>query len=584
MEQAYDYLPLVACGKKPSFSTLVKERFYNDIIAEIEWYCRCEKVDIRPISYKKAIVKNHDIDEHNLYFDVIVDCVRNENGVEKPTTMVVDAYFDLDDGFKTLHTRCAVPLWKGFRLKSVLPDDLIPVISKKELDAIAVRMINVLYPRVSEYADPISINQVVRRLRLSVQDVHFDSDEDLLAKIFFEDASTIIVDTKTQIKHIIPVSAGTILVNTPIDKIPDEHIRNNTIMHEVVHWLLHRPAFLLAKLWNRECAAIACRRPGSYSSSRQWTAIDRMEWQANSLAPRMLMPDWATRFIADGWQRRYSRLSPLLRMERTIDHLSMHFNVSRQLAKIRMEELGYEDAKTAFSYYDKRKHTISFENATRELARNKSFREALETGIYAYVDNCFVIRDSKFLNRDENGVLHLTSYAKAHMAECCLAFASRRIHPGMQYGLLRYAIEDETFIPGSNVSPEQLERTMKYVNSIRNNLPKTFGDTLAAHMKRKGITVEQLSENSLISPKTIQRYRNDPCISVSMRRAVGLCIGLKLHPVLSLDLIAKAGLSFNSTPAHDAYFSLLVSMTNSSIYECNALLERIGVPCVGKAE
>lgn len=147
-------------------------------------------------------------------------------------------------------------------------------------------------------------------------------------------------------------------------------------------------------------------------------------------------------------------------------------------------------------------------------------------------------------------------YAKAHMAECCLAFASRRIHPGMQYGLLRYTIEDETFISGSNVSPEQLERTMKYVNSIRNDLPKTFGDTLAAHMKRKGITVEQLSENSLISPKTIQRYRNDPCISVSMRRAVGLCIGLKLHPVLSLDLIAKAGLSFNSTPAHDVYLSL----------------------------
>ena len=97
MEQALDYLPLVACGKKPSFSTLVKERFYNDVIAEIERYRRREKVDIRPISYKKAIVKNHDIDEHNLYFDVIVDCVRNENGVEKPITMIVDAYFDLDD-------------------------------------------------------------------------------------------------------------------------------------------------------------------------------------------------------------------------------------------------------------------------------------------------------------------------------------------------------------------------------------------------------------------------------------------------------------------------------------------------------
>ena len=584
MEQAYDYLPLVACGKKPSFSTLVKERFYNDIIAEIEWYCRREKVDIRPISYKKAIVKNHDIDEHNLYFDVIVDCVRNENGVEKPITMVVDAYFDLDDGFKTIHTRCAVLLWKGFRLKSVLPDDLIPVISKKDLDAIAVRMINVLYPRVSEYADPISINQVVRRLGLSVQDVHFDSDEDLLAKIFFEDASTIIVDTKTQIKHIIPIAAGTILVNTPIDKIPDDRIRNNTIMHEVVHWLLHRPAFLLAKPWSSECAAIACRRSGGNSSSPQWTAIDRMEWQANSLAPRMLMPDWATRFIADGWQRRYSRLSPLLRMERTIDHLSMHFNVSRQLAKIRLEELGYEDAKTAFTYYEKRKHTISFDNATRELARNKSFRDALETGIYAYVDNCFVIRDSKYLYRDENGTLHLSSYAKAHMAECCLAFASRRIHPGMQYGLLRYAIEDESFITGSETSPSDLAKRTKSIMGVLNSLPENFSETLVAHMKRKGVTVEQLAENSLVSDRQIYRFRKTPYPSITLPQVVGLCIGLKLHPVFSEDLIKKAGYSFNMSPQHKAYHMLILTMSCNSIYECNEYLAQIGIAPIGREE
>lgn len=584
MEQAYDYHPLAACGKKPSFSTLVKERFYNDIVSEIEWYCQREKVDIHPVSFRKVIVKDHDIDAHNLYFDVIVDCILNENGVEKPITMIVDAFFDLDEEFKAVHIRCAVPFWEGFSLKSVLPDDLIPVISKKDLDAIAVRMINVLYPRVSEHADSISINQVVRRLRLSVQDVHFDSDEELLGKIFFEDASTIIVDTKTQIRHIIPVSAGTILVNAPIDKIPDDRIRNNTIMHEVVHWLLHRPAFLLAKLWNHECAAIACRRPGSNPSSHQWTAIDRMEWQANALAPRMLMPDWATRFIADGWQHRYSRLSPLLRMEKTIDHLSQHFNVSRQLAKIRMEELGYEDAKAAFSYYDQRKHTISFENATRELARNKSFQNTLEAGIYAYVDNCFVIRDSKYLFRDENGTLHLTSYAKAHMAECCLAFASRRIHPWMQYGLLRYAIEDETFITGSETSPEDLAKRTKSIMGILNSLPANFSETLVAHMKRKGVTIEQLAENCLMSNRQIYRFRQTPYPSITLSQVVGLCIGLKLHPVFSEDLVKKAGFSFNMSPEHKAYHMLILTMSSNSIYECNEYLAQIGIAPIGREE
>lgn len=262
----------------------------------------------------------------------------------------------------------------------------------------------------------------------------------------------------------------------------------------------------------------------------------------------------------------------------------MHFNVSRQLAKIRLEELGYEDAKTAFTYYEKRKHTISFDNATRELARNKSFRDALETGIYAYVDNCFVIRDSKYLYRDENGTLHLSSYAKAHMAECCLAFASRRIHPGMQHGLLRYAIEDETFITGSETSPSDLAKRTKSIMGVLNSLPEDFSETLVAHMKRKGVTVEQLAENSLVSDRQIYRFRKTPYPNITLPQVVGLCIGLKLHPVFSEDLIKKAGYSFNMSPQHKAYHMLILTMSCNSIYECNEYLAQIGIAPIGREE
>lgn len=582
MEQAYDYIPLAACGKKPSFSTLIKERFSNDIVAEIESYCKLEKVDIRPVSIKKVVVTKHDVDEQNLYFDVIIDCVLFENEAEKPIEMVVDAYFDLDEEFKVVHTRCAVPTWKGFHSVAALPDDLIPAISKKELDALAVRMINTLYPRAAEYAVPISTNQVVRRLGLTVQDVHFDSTGEIMAKIFFEDASAIVFDPETEIKRIIPVSAGTILINTPIGKISDDRIRNNTILHECVHWILHRPAFLLAKLWNREYSAVACRKAGSYIVPQQWTAIDRMEWQANALAPRMLMPEWATRFIARGWLRRYNRLSPILQMEKTIDRLSQHFNVSRQLAKIRMEELGYEDAKTAFSFYDRRQHTISFENAIRELTRNENFRETLASGVYAYVDNCFVIRDSKFIYRDDAGNLHLTHHAKAHMAECCLAFAARRINRGMQNGMLRYHVADETFINGSAIDAEAFSKQTQAVMGIMEKLPSSFADTLCAHMKRKKVTVEQLAERCMQDVRTISRYRNSPYPGISLSGVVALCIALKLHPILAEDLIHKAGYVLIASPEHGAYRMLILTMTNSSISECNEFLATMGIKPLGR--
>ena len=539
MEQAYNIAPIpVAYGKKPSLTTLVTERFSNELYAEINDYCLRQSARIRPVFLKKVIATQYEIDGGCLYIEALINCIQTVGETDKPIIMIVDAYFDMDENLETIHTRCACPLWDSYRPKCVLPDDLIPVISKKELDSVAVRMVNALYQRASSYAVPISINQAVRRLGLKVEDVHFDVDGEILAKIFFEDASTVITDPVTGGISIIPVTAGTIFVNAPANGIADERIRNNTILHECVHWMLHRPAFLLAKQWNREYSAVACRRSG-HVNDRAWTAIDRMEWQANSLAPRILMPDWATRFIADGWLNRYKRLSTILKAEKTIDQLSAHFNVSRQLAKIRMMELGYEGAKDAFSYYDKRKHTISFENATREFIRNESFRNTLASGVYAYVDNCFVIRDSRYICRDDTDTLHLTSYAKAHMAECCLAFASRRVNRGMQYGMLRYNVEDETFITGSGIPAEELAKRSKTVSNILQGLPSSFSETLIAHMKRKGVTCEKLAEASLMSPSNIYRFRKECYPIISLQNVICLCIGLKLHPSLAMDLIQR---------------------------------------------
>lgn len=585
MEQVCNFLSLSeAYGKKPSFAALVRERFSDDILAEIDRYCSFYQVVFSSVMFRRVIVTSVDIGASCLYFDTLYACVKEDNGKKQKVEMVVDCYCNLNDEFTTVYTKGACPTWDTYRPKSILPDDLVPVISKKDLDRIASQIVRMLYPRAMDYAVPMCIGRITRELGLTVQDVCFDEDGEVLGKIFFEDAHTVIKDQRTSIMSIIPVSKGTIFVNTLPGKITDSRIRNNTIIHECVHWLLHRPAFLLAKLWNRGYGAVACRRPADGSVRKQWTSLDRMEWQANALAPRVLMPDWATHFIADNWLHRYNRLSPNLRMERTIDRLSQHFDVSRQLAKIRMAELGYPDAKNAFAYYEERQHTVSFENATKELSRNSAFREALESGVYSYVDNCFVVRDSKYIYRADDGVLHLTEYAKSHLDVCSLAFASRRINRGMLHGMLRYNIEDETFITGSAISPKSFSAHAKTLTNILSSLPSSFSETLVSHMKRKGITNEQLAENCLLSSNSISRCRRDCFPSLSMAIVVSLCIGLHLHPVLSLDLIRKAGFTFTSSYEHMVYQMLLYSMTNSSIYECNDYLRKMGLKPFGKEE
>ena len=581
MEQVNDPFALSEqYGNKPSFSALVKERFLDEVLAAITSYAEDNGITVTPASLQRVIVTQCDPGDDLLYFDVLYACLLSGSQV----TLIASCYFDLSAGFQELHVESVVPIWDGYKPKPALPDDLIPIITKNALDLAASSIVRSLYPRALDHAIPIRVNCIVQKLGLTVVDIPFDPDQSIFGKIFFEDAYTVAEDPETGIMSIIPVTAGTIFVNKLPGEIADERIRNNTIIHECVHWLFHRPAFLLAKAWKQDESAIACRRTTSQAAHREWSSIDRMEWQANSLAPRVLMQAWATRYIADNLILRYSGLSPLLGMEKTIDDLSHHFNVSRQLAKIRMEELGYEHAKTAFSYYDRKTYTIPFENAAREIARNKAFRNALATGAYEYADQCFVLRDRRYLWRDNDGILHLTPYAKRHPDLCCLSFVSRRGNREMQSGMLRDGLEDEVFVPGSSVSAEQINKTIKRIYEIRNALPLSFGETLVAHMQRKGFTVEQLSEASLVSLKQIQRYRNQLNPVVPMNKAVALCIGLKLHPILAEDLIHKAGLTFNSSYAHTAYYSLLLCMTNSSIYECNAMLKSMGIPCFGKEE
>jgi DNA-binding XRE family transcriptional regulator len=91
-------------------------------------------------------------------------------------------------------------------------------------------------------------------------------------------------------------------------------------------------------------------------------------------------------------------------------------------------------------------------------------------------------------------------------------------------------------------------------------------------MDRLNLTVEALEEKSLINTKTIQRIRNDERYQPKLATAVALCIGMQLSPILSRDMISKAGISFRISEEHIIYQMLLNSYYQNSIYECNEIL------------
>ncbi len=521
-----------------------------------------------------------DADQDIVYANVYFDCTVKESEHQSKKPYVVDCYLDVRDGFSQIRIRCISPDWPTYQAAKAVPDTLIPDLPKAQLEAVATEILKELYPSALRNAIAVPALGIARKLGLNVQYACIDTDGEVLGKIFFEDSTTVVQDTPGGMNRILNVGRGTILVNERPGGSYDTRVYNNTIVHECVHWMLHRQAYQLQKANDPQLTSIACRRSSPLKRSREWTPQDRMEWQANALAPRIRMPEWSTRMHTDQWLRRMEKLDPKFRMDRIVEKLSCYYEASRSLARIRLIELGYPDAELGFT--TPTQYEISYTDATEEFAQNPKFRDVLASGAYAYVDNRFCLRNSRYIGRAEDGVLHLTEYAKAHPAECCIGFEVQRRAQWANDGMFRDRRKVAQFAEAAT-DVQHLAKTTQDVSRVLQGLPHSFGATLEAHIQRKGVTQEQLAEGSLITDRRIRTYcMNDQMVPLA--RVVALCIGLKLHPILALDLVKKAGYMFNQTSEHVAYQMILVTMTHHSIYECNEYLNMIGLKPIGKEE
>ena len=103
-------------------------------------------------------------------------------------------------------------------------------------------------------------------------------------------------------------------------------------------------------------------------------------------------------------------------MENVIDEVSYFFMVSRLAAKIRMIDIGYEEAIGTFTYIDgkyvkphtfkkgsiKKNQTFSISevDAIIQSSINPSLKRKLESGNYIFVDSHFCINHPKYVQYD----------------------------------------------------------------------------------------------------------------------------------------------------------------------------------------
>lgn len=508
-----------------------------------------------------------------------------------------------------------------FRAEDALTKYLVPYIYAKDLDKHAERFLEKYCPRALEEPMPLPIKEIVENMGLTVY--HAPLPDGIFGRTYFNDATVEVYENKACTETAeAAICPGTILVNPDVFFMRNIGSVNNTVIHECVHWDKHYKFFELQKLLNPDIQAISCAVVEEYKkkSNQLEDELSWMEWQANALAPKILIPAKTGKAklseILNRLHRSYKgRLRDGFVMELAISEFADFFKVSTTAAKIRAVELGFEQAAGVFNFVDGKNYppfsfkkgslkkgqtfVIDRNNIIIESLFNPDLAEDFKVGRFIHAGGLFVINDPKYVNIVEDTEPTLTDYALEHVDECCLVF-DRTTRVSSHYDDSFYRIcflcrdaDSKSFVEakfnpneGKNEDVQKRAREMaaisaeaKRVSDILAEVPSSFCGTLDYHIKRRGYTNEKMEERTGISSRMIQDYRNKKDAKPTLQSVLALCIGLNLHPSFSYDLIAKAGHNIMIASEEFLIYRYLIDNHHmENIFMWNAKLQDAGIP------
>ena len=129
--------------------------------------------------------------------------------------------------------------------------------------------------------------------------------------------------------------------------------------------------------------------------------------------------------------------------------------------------------------------------------------------------------------------------------------------------------------------PKYTGKIFPEIIRIMESLPNHFCGTMRFHRKRKNCTREKLEEYSGVSVSTIEKMETLHGQNGKLEKIIAVCIGLKLYPDFSFDLIGKSTHRFNDlVPHHCAYKMILRNCYHLSVEEVNQMLESMNMKTI----
>ncbi len=486
--------------------------------------------------------------------------------------------------------------------------ELVPIIARDAFENEATKFLEKYYPLALQEPVAVPIRKIAEDIGLSIiEDSLLSSELDIFGLVVFEDGNI-----KDKNKNVVIRNAkrGTVLIDPRVYYERTLGTVNFTIAHECFHWYRHQPYHALMKMLGANDALgkiIQCSIGSNAKDSEKWKTVDWMEWQANGVAPHILMPTNTAKIKISELIKKYHIHfdgTDGYQIEEMISELADFYGLSKQAVKMRIREMGYAKIDGAFTYVngqyvtpfsfdasalsDNQSFTISSADLFKAYCLNKDFRKAIDTGMFVYIEGHVCLDNEKYIVRSD-WQIKLTQYALSHIDECCFVFDKGYSYESKYQGQKYYTqmmyktpeqpnAQEYSFELNAHnkILLSQIQGASKSANAMR-LYPGAFSETLVQLMKERKLSNKKLADASLVGERTIQRLRNDEEYPTTVQTVLGLCYGLKLSVPEAEMLVGKTDFNIKPTNSQNyAYRCALSACAENSIYEINEMLVACG--------
>ena len=463
---------------------------------------------------------------------------------------------------------------------------LIPIL--ENYDEAAEEMLKKYQPEVLIRPLKIDADKLAESMGFRVWERRLSKNNSVEGKIIFADATVKVYNYDgTYCCEEIP--AGTILIDSAACEYNGSS-RRTAIIHECVHGYQHKTFFELQHIYMElinQCDGLSLEDFFLKNVAADCIAI--MERQAARLTPRVLMPATITRKIIDKLLNQGYLKDSFIQLEKTIRSLAQFYDVSIEMAKNRMVELGYWNARGVLNYVNGRyvpsymadcraaynkSYTIPLNKLIDEMDRNHEFEKLMLTGKFMYVEGHVCIRDDRYIWY-ENRKPCLSPYARNHIGECCVLFTVR--HEQADYQFIPDILNKDSLSENGEHSYsadyyKQLREDSDYSNAEERKIPDGFYDAFQYFKTESGMTYLDISLETHIDKSRLGRITcndEDKRLEPTYNEVVAVALILCPTADLALSFIETCGYKTDRTAKQKFVRKLIILLIGAGIDEFN---------------